>query len=121
MAADSAFSSEVDTGSREENALFERLDASFRSKWIEKRYGVFSSEVDAGSREENALFERLDASFRSDWIGKRYTGDYAFSGKRKIKQQRLTSNANATGQIPKRSTLCRGRTPRFKRPSGLTI
>jgi hypothetical protein len=34
-----AFSSEVDAGSREEHALFEKPDASFRSKRIGKRYG----------------------------------------------------------------------------------
>jgi nicotinamidase-related amidase len=33
-----AFSSEVDTGSREENALFKKPDASFRSDRIGKRY-----------------------------------------------------------------------------------
>jgi hypothetical protein len=37
-----AFSSEVDTGSREENA-------------IQQRSRAFSSEVDTGSREENAI------------------------------------------------------------------
>jgi hypothetical protein len=35
------FSSEVDTGSREENTI--------------KQQNVFSSEVDAGSREENTI------------------------------------------------------------------
>jgi len=34
-----AFSSEVDTGSREENAPVKNPDASFRSEWIGKRYG----------------------------------------------------------------------------------
>jgi hypothetical protein len=33
-----AFSSEVDAGSRKENALFEEPDAPFRSKRIGKRY-----------------------------------------------------------------------------------
>jgi hypothetical protein len=42
-----AFSSEVDAGSREENAS--------------KMEVAFSSEVDAGSREENASKERVRA------------------------------------------------------------
>jgi hypothetical protein len=46
----------VGTGSREENALFNKIDASFRSNRIGKRFAAFSSEVGTGSHEEDALF-----------------------------------------------------------------
>jgi superfamily I DNA and/or RNA helicase len=45
-----AFSSEVDTGSREENASKQKMRA-------------FSSEVDTGSREENASDQKISARF----------------------------------------------------------
>jgi galactose mutarotase-like enzyme len=44
-----AFSSEVDPGSREENAPFKKLDASFRSKRIGKRYSAPFLSIEAWS------------------------------------------------------------------------
>jgi hypothetical protein len=59
-----AFSSEVDTGSREENA-------------IKQRSRAFSSEVDTGSREENAIKQRSRDVFRCHGIGKCSSRDCA--------------------------------------------
>ncbi|MGE3147820.1 MAG: hypothetical protein AB7K04_02025 [Pseudorhodoplanes sp.] len=62
-----AFSSEVGTGSREENATSERK--RFQAKWAPVRVKkmrrvkeAFSSEVSIGSREENATSENQKAS-----------------------------------------------------------
>ncbi|MGH6754845.1 MAG: hypothetical protein ACREDP_22025, partial [Bradyrhizobium sp.] len=46
------FSSEVDTGSRQENASKQRIQSRFDS--IETRLWSVSSEVDSGSRQECA-------------------------------------------------------------------
>jgi hypothetical protein len=63
----------VDTGSREENALFPEARRVFPIRWVGKRYAAFSSEADTGSREENALFPEARRVFPILWIGKRYS------------------------------------------------
>jgi len=67
----SAFSSEVGTGSREENALIQRVRRAFRRGEIGTRGRAFSSEVGTGSRQENALIQRVRRVFPIRNIGTR--------------------------------------------------
>jgi hypothetical protein len=65
-----ASSSEVDTGSREENASKQKMRAfssevdtgSCEENASKQKIGAFSSEVDTGSREENASKQKIRAS-----------------------------------------------------------
>jgi maltose O-acetyltransferase len=104
-----AFSSEVDAVSREENALFLRKpDASFRSKWIGKRYGVQILTADhpreAAARRAGLEFGRPVHIGSNVWIGGGaiilpgvIIGDNAFVGAGSVVTRNVPAGATGYG------------------------